>query len=95
VGCPRRGRAAAELKLTGAVGDDAPMVLGGEEKVEELQGGVGKLEVGSIEVGMDREGVLNGEQGAAAGGARRPECSGRNWRAAGGWGARAELGKAC
>jgi hypothetical protein len=54
------------------------MVLGGEEKVEELQGGVGELEVGSIEVEMDREGVLHGEQGAAAGGPRRQGCSGRN-----------------
>jgi hypothetical protein len=49
-----------------------------EERVGELQGGVGKLGVGSIGVEEGREGVLHGEQGAAAGGGRRQWRSGRN-----------------
>jgi hypothetical protein len=47
------------------------MVLGGEEKIGELQGDVGKLEVGSIGVAMDWEGVFHGEQKAAMDGDRR------------------------
>jgi hypothetical protein len=39
---------------------------------------VGKLEVGSIGVEEGREGVLHGEQGAAAGGGRWQWRSGRN-----------------
>jgi hypothetical protein len=53
------------------VGDDAPMVLGDEEKIGELQCDVGKLEVGSIGVEVDWEGVFQGEQKAAADGDRR------------------------
>jgi hypothetical protein len=53
------------------VGDDAPMVLGDEEKIRELQGDVGKLEVGSIGVEVDREGVFHGEQKTAADGDHR------------------------
>jgi hypothetical protein len=61
------------------------VVVGGEEGVWKLQGGVGKLEVGSIGVEEDREGVLHGEQGAAAGGGRRQWCSGRNLTVFRGW----------
>jgi hypothetical protein len=59
-------------------GGGAPVVVSGEEEVGELQGSVGKLEVGSIGVEKGRERVLHGDQGAAAGGARRQWCSGRN-----------------
>jgi hypothetical protein len=66
-------------------GDGAPVVRGGEEGVGKLQGDVGKLGVGLIGVEKGRDGVLHGEQGAAAGGARRQWCSGRNSTAFGGW----------
>jgi hypothetical protein len=66
-------------------GGGAPVVVGGEEGVGKLQGGVGKLKVGSIRVEEDQEGVLHGEQGAAAGGGRRQWCSGRNSSAFRGW----------
>jgi hypothetical protein len=46
----------------------APVVVGGEEGVGKLQGGVGKLGVGPIGVEEGRRGVLHGEQRAAAGG---------------------------
>jgi hypothetical protein len=55
---------------------------------------VGKLGVGPIGVEEGWRGVLHGEQEAAADGGRRQLCSGRNWRAAGCWGARAEVGEA-
>jgi hypothetical protein len=42
-------------------GGGAPVVVGGEGEVRKLQGGVGKLEVGSIGVEEGREGVLHGE----------------------------------
>jgi hypothetical protein len=59
--------------------------VSGEEGVRKLQGGVGKLEVGSIVVEEGRKGVLHGEQGAAAGGGRRQWCSGQNLMAFRGW----------
>jgi hypothetical protein len=49
----------------------APVVGGGEEEVEELQGGVEKLGVEAIRVEEGRRGVPHGEQRAAAGGDRR------------------------
>jgi hypothetical protein len=58
--------------------DGALVVVGGEEEVGELQGGVEKLGVGPIGVEKGREGVLHGEQGAAADGGRRQWRSGRN-----------------
>jgi hypothetical protein len=61
------------------------MVVSGKEGVGELQGGVGKLEVGSIGVEEGWEGVLHSEQEAAAGGGRRQWCSGRNSTAFRGW----------
>jgi hypothetical protein len=70
------------------------VVVGGEEVVGELPGGVRKLGAGSIRVEEGRRGVPHGEQEAAASGARRQWCSGqtlnhryhtsRNWRAIGG-----------
>jgi hypothetical protein len=39
--------------------------------------------------------AVHAEQETAADGGRRQRCSGRNWRATGGWGARAEVGEAC
>jgi hypothetical protein len=57
-------------------GGGAPVVVSGEEEVGELQGGVGKLEVGSIGGEEGRKGVLHGEQEAAAGGGRRQWCFG-------------------
>jgi hypothetical protein len=59
--------------------------VSGEEGVGELQGGVGKLVVESIRVEEGQEGVLHGEQGAAAGGGRWQWCSGRNSTAFRGW----------
>jgi hypothetical protein len=52
------------------MGDDAPMVLGDEEKIGELQGNLGRLEVGSIGIEVDRKGVFHGEQKAVADGDR-------------------------
>jgi hypothetical protein len=52
-------------------GSGAPVVGGGEEVVEGLQGDVEKLGVEAIEVEEGRSGVPNGEQEAAAGGDRR------------------------
>jgi hypothetical protein len=66
-------------------GGGAPAVVSSEEGVGELQGGVGKPKVGSIGVEEGREGVLHGEQGAAAGGGRRQWCSGRNPMVVRGW----------
>jgi hypothetical protein len=76
-------------------GDGALVVGGGEGEVGKLLGGVEKLGMGPIGVEKGRRGVLHGEQEAVVGGGRRQRCSGRNWRAAGGWGARAKVGKAC
>jgi hypothetical protein len=50
----------------------------------ELPSGVRKLDAGSIGVEEGRRGLPHGEQEAAASGARRQRCSGRNWRAIGG-----------
>jgi hypothetical protein len=47
------------------------MFLGDEEKIGELQGDVGRLEVGSIGIEVDRKGVFHGEQKATADGDRR------------------------
>jgi hypothetical protein len=69
------------------------VVVGGEEVVGELPGGVRKLGAGSIRVEEGRRGVPHGEQEAAASGARRQWCSGQNWRAIGGRRARAEVGE--
>jgi hypothetical protein len=47
---------------------------------------------------MVREGsewAAHGEHKAAVDGGCRQPCTGQNWRAAGGWGARAEVGQAC
>jgi hypothetical protein len=66
-------------------GGGTPVVLGNEGGVRKLQGGVGKLEVGSIGVKEGWEGVLHSEQGAAAGGGRRQWCSGRNPMVFKGW----------
>jgi hypothetical protein len=66
-------------------GGGAPVVWGGEEEVGKLQGGVEKLGVGPIGVKEGQDGVLHGEQGAAAGGACRQRCSGRNSSAFRGW----------
>jgi hypothetical protein len=52
-------------------GRGAPVVGGGEEVVEELQGDVEKLGVEAIGVEEGRRGVLHGGQKAAAGGDRR------------------------
>jgi hypothetical protein len=38
--------------------------------------------------------AAHGEQKAATDGGRRQSCAGQNWRAAGGWGARAKVGEA-
>jgi hypothetical protein len=38
--------------------------------------------------------AVHGEQETVADGGRRRWCSGRNWRATGGWGARVEVGEA-
>jgi hypothetical protein len=54
------------------------VVVSGEEGIRKLQGGVGKLEVGSIGGEEGRTGLLHGEQGVAADGGRRQWCSGRN-----------------
>jgi hypothetical protein len=59
-------------------GGGAPVVVSGEEEVGELQGGVGKLEVGSIGGEKGQKGVLHGEPEAAAGGGRRQWCSSQN-----------------
>jgi hypothetical protein len=80
-GTTRAVRPAAEVNSEGSV----PVVRGGEEEVGELQGGVGKLGVGPIGVEEGRRGVLHGEQEAAAGGACRQWCSGRNSSALRGW----------
>jgi hypothetical protein len=61
------------------------MVGGDEEEVRKLQGSVGKLGVGPIGVEKGRRGVLYGEQGAAAGGARRQWFSGWNSTVFGSW----------
>jgi hypothetical protein len=60
------------------------VVVGGEEVVGELPGGVRKLGAGSIGVEEGRRGVPHGEQEAAASDTRRQWCSGWNWRAIGG-----------
>jgi hypothetical protein len=57
--------------VKGNGGGRAPVVLGGEEVVGELPGGVRRLGAGSIGVGEDRRGVSHGEPEAAASGARR------------------------
>jgi hypothetical protein len=59
--------------------------MSGEERVGELQCGVGKLDMGSIGVEDGRGWVLHGEQGAAAGVSRRQCRSGRNSMAGRGW----------
>jgi hypothetical protein len=59
-------------------GDGAPVVVGSEEEVGELQGGVEKLGVGPIGVEKGREGVLHTEQGAVADGGHRQWHSCRN-----------------
>jgi hypothetical protein len=61
------------------------VVVSGEEGVGKLQDGVGRLDVGSIGVEKDREGVLHGEQGAPAGGGRRQWHSGQNPMVVRGW----------
>jgi hypothetical protein len=66
-------------------GGGAPVIMSSEEEVGELQGGVGKLEVGSIGGEEGRKGVLHGEQEAVVGGGRRQWCSGRNSTAFRGW----------
>jgi hypothetical protein len=76
-------------------GGGAPAVGGGKEVVGKLQGSVGKLKVESIGVEEGRRGVPHGEQETAADGGHRQRCSGRNWRATRGWGARADVGEAC
>jgi hypothetical protein len=52
-------------------GSGAPVVGGGKEVVEELQGDVEKLGVEAIGVEEGRRGVSHGEQKAAAGGDHR------------------------
>jgi hypothetical protein len=49
-------------------GNGAPVAGGGEEEVEELQGGVEKLRVEAIGVEEEWREVSHGEQKAAAGG---------------------------
>jgi hypothetical protein len=61
------------------------VVVGGEEVVRELPGGVMKLGAGSIGVEEGQRGVPHSEQEAAASGARRQWCPSRNWRVIGGW----------
>jgi hypothetical protein len=41
------------------------------------------------------EWAAHGEQKAAADGGHWQPCASQNWRVAGGWGARAEVGQAC
>jgi hypothetical protein len=73
-GTTRAGGLAAEEN--GGGGD--PASSGQGEGVGKLQGGVGKLDMGSIGVEEGRRWVLHGEQGAAAGGSPRQWRSGRN-----------------
>jgi hypothetical protein len=63
---------------------NAPVVVGGEEVVGELPGSVRKLGAGSIGVEEGWRRVTHREQEAAASGARRQWCPGRNWRMIGG-----------
>jgi hypothetical protein len=77
----RAVRPAAEVNSGGG----ALVVGGGTEVVGELQGGVEKLGVEAIGVEEGQRGVLHGEQEAAAGGACRQWCSGRNSSALRGW----------
>jgi hypothetical protein len=80
-GATRAVRPAAEENGSGG----APVLVSGEEEVGELQGSVGKLEVGSIGVEKGWEGVLHGEQGTTASGAHWQWCSSRNSTVFGGW----------
>jgi hypothetical protein len=57
--------------VEGNVGDPAPVVLGGEEVVGKLPGGVRRLGAGSIGIVEDRRGVYHGEAEGGSGGARR------------------------
>jgi hypothetical protein len=90
VGAMRAMQPAAEVNGGGG----APVVEGGEEVVGELQGGVEKLGVEAIGVEEGRRGVPHGEQEAAASGARRQWCSGRNSSVLRGWWARSSTRKA-
>jgi hypothetical protein len=66
-GATRTVRPAAEMNG----GSGAPVVGGGEEVVEELQGNVEKLGVEAIGVEEGQRGVSHGEQKATTGGDRR------------------------
>jgi hypothetical protein len=57
--------------VEGNVGDRAPVVLGGEEVVGKLPGGVRRLGAGSIGIGEDWRGVYDGEAEGGGGGHRR------------------------
>jgi hypothetical protein len=87
VGVNCSGGAVGEVRPAAEVngGGGAPVVGGGKEEVRKLRGGVGKLGVGPVGVEKGRRGVLHGEQGAAAGGARRQRCSGWNSSVFRGW----------
>jgi hypothetical protein len=69
-------------------------VLGSQWRVVELHEVEGSLAVGVVVVREWLRRPIHGEQEAVADGDRRQPCSGQNWRAAGGWGARAEVGEA-